>query len=82
MWGGARLPSETRRSRPTPVEDAGAVRARMLEAIRDVAALVLVLLGAGTVAVGAGIQWGLGVGVFAGGLATVLVGVLLGMGER
>lgn len=79
MWGGRRLPSEARLE---AVRDPEGATRDLPGVLRDAFGLVLVLLGVPVVAVGAGIQWGPGAAVLACGLAMVLVGVLLGMGER
>lgn len=81
-WGGMTLPSEIRPVEAVPDAPEIAARPGLVEMLRDIASLILVCLALPLVAAGAGVQWGVGAGLLAGGLGLGLIGVLIGFGER
>jgi len=73
MWGGRAWPE----GRPLP--DAPPGRPIPPSVVRAFVSLLVVILGALLAAVGAGVAWGIGVGLFVTGILAVGVGVLLGV---
>jgi hypothetical protein len=74
MWGGRHLVSAADETAPEPP------RGRVID--RDLVSVVLVCLGVPALSTGAGLLWGVGAAVLALGALLIVVGVLLGLGER
>lgn len=78
MWGGRRFAEQPQ---PAPDPNAPTPPRWTMEQLRDLAVAGGLTLAVPLVGVGAAIQWGLGLGMFAGGVAMFLVAGLLGWGE-